>query len=134
MPNQEAVTVATKLVGNMFCRLSDPDQLHSNIAAQSGAQLMIQATMVREQTSTGRMLAQGMSCIQYYPTRFHSVYHILFSVWEASQDTTGCNGWAGESETCCQYASKSSIESAYRIARQNPLVCGRRQKEHYGTG
>ena len=28
IPNQEAITVATKLVDNVFCRLSMPTQLH----------------------------------------------------------------------------------------------------------
>ena len=40
MPNQEAVTVATKLVDNMFCRFSVPDQLHSDQGAQFESQLI----------------------------------------------------------------------------------------------
>ena len=31
IPNQEAVTVATALIDNMFCRFSIPDQLHSDM-------------------------------------------------------------------------------------------------------
>lgn len=31
MPNQEAVTVATKLVDNIFCRFSALDQLHTDM-------------------------------------------------------------------------------------------------------
>ncbi len=34
IPNQEAVTVAQKLVDQMFCRFSPPDQLHSDQGKQ----------------------------------------------------------------------------------------------------
>jgi len=40
IPNQEAVTVATKLVDNMFCTFSVPDQLHSDMGAQFEAKLI----------------------------------------------------------------------------------------------
>ena len=40
MPNQEAVTVATKLVDNIFCQFSVPDQLHSDMGAQFKSQLI----------------------------------------------------------------------------------------------
>ena len=41
----------------------------------------------------------------------------------------------GESETCSQYVLnlRRSLESAYRIARQNLLVSAHRQKEYYDT-
>ena len=41
----------------------------------------------------------------------------------------------GEFETCSQYVLnlRRSLESAYRIARQNLLVSAHRQKEHYDT-
>ena len=41
----------------------------------------------------------------------------------------------GKSETCCQYVSnlRHSLENAYCIARQNSLVCARRQKEYYDS-
>lgn len=34
IPNQEAVTVARKLVNQMFCRFSPPEQLHSDQGKQ----------------------------------------------------------------------------------------------------
>ena len=34
IPNQEAITVAHKLVENMFCRFSLPEQLHTDMRAQ----------------------------------------------------------------------------------------------------
>ena len=33
IPNQEATTVATKLIDNMFCRFGIPEQLHSDMGA-----------------------------------------------------------------------------------------------------
>lgn len=42
IPNQEAITVATKLVDNMFCRYSIPEQLHSDMGAQFESQVMKQ--------------------------------------------------------------------------------------------
>ena len=40
IPNQEAITVATKLVDHVFCRLSMPTQLHSDMGAQFESQLI----------------------------------------------------------------------------------------------
>ena len=40
IPNQEAITVATKLVDHVFCRLSIPTQLHSDMGAQFESQLI----------------------------------------------------------------------------------------------
>ena len=40
MPNQEAVTVAEKLVDEVFFRYSIPEQLHSDQGAQFESQLM----------------------------------------------------------------------------------------------
>lgn len=40
MPNQEAVTVAQKLVDQMFCRFSPPDQLHSDQGRQFESKVM----------------------------------------------------------------------------------------------
>ncbi len=34
IPNQEAITVATKLVNELFCRFSIPEQLHSDQGRQ----------------------------------------------------------------------------------------------------
>ena len=40
IPNQGAVTVAEKLVGEMFCRFSPPDQLHSDQGKQLESNLI----------------------------------------------------------------------------------------------
>ena len=40
IPNQEAITVADKLVGEMFCRFSPPDQLHSDQGKQFESNLI----------------------------------------------------------------------------------------------
>ena len=40
IPNQEAKTVATELVDNVFCRLSMSTQLHSDMVAQFESQLI----------------------------------------------------------------------------------------------
>jgi len=40
IPNQEAITVARKLVNNMFCRLSLPEQLHTNMGTQFESKLI----------------------------------------------------------------------------------------------
>ena len=34
IPNQEAITIAGKLVDNMFCHFGLPEQLHSDMGAQ----------------------------------------------------------------------------------------------------
>ena len=39
-PNQEAITVARKLVNKMFCRFSLPEQLHSDMSAQFESKLI----------------------------------------------------------------------------------------------
>ena len=40
IPNQEATTVAKKLVDNMFCRFSTPEQIHSDQGRQFEAKLL----------------------------------------------------------------------------------------------
>ena len=40
IPNQEAITVARKLVNNMFCRFSLPEQLHTDMGAQFESKLI----------------------------------------------------------------------------------------------
>ena len=40
IPNQEATTVAVKLVDEMFCRFFPPEQLHSDQGRQFGSQLI----------------------------------------------------------------------------------------------
>ena len=40
IPNQEAITLAHKLVNNMFCRFSLPEQLHSDMGAQFESKLI----------------------------------------------------------------------------------------------
>ena len=40
IPNQEAVTVAVKLVDEMFCRFSPPEQVHSDQGLQFESQLL----------------------------------------------------------------------------------------------
>ena len=40
IPNQEAITVATKLVDELFCRFSIPEQLHSDQGRQFESNLM----------------------------------------------------------------------------------------------
>ena len=40
IPNQEATTVATKLIDNMFCRFGIPEQLHSDMGAQFESTLL----------------------------------------------------------------------------------------------
>ena len=40
MPNQEAATVAKKLVDDMFCRFSVPEQLHSDQGKQFESSLL----------------------------------------------------------------------------------------------
>jgi len=34
MPNQEATTIAVKLIDNLFCQYAVPEQLHSDMGAQ----------------------------------------------------------------------------------------------------
>ena len=40
IPNQEAITIARKLVNQMFCRFSPPEQLHSDQGKQFESTLM----------------------------------------------------------------------------------------------
>ena len=40
IPNQEATTVACKLVDEMFCRFGIPEQLHSDMGAQFQSKLI----------------------------------------------------------------------------------------------
>ena len=40
IPDQEATTVVQKLVDEMFCRFSPPEQLHSDQGAQFESKLM----------------------------------------------------------------------------------------------
>ena len=40
IPNQGAITVARKLVDNMFCRFSLPEQLHTDMGAQFESKLI----------------------------------------------------------------------------------------------
>ena len=40
IPNQEALTVASKLVDDMFCRFSPPEQLHSDQGRQFELELV----------------------------------------------------------------------------------------------
>ena len=42
IPNQEAVTVARKLVDQMFCRFSPPEQLHSDQGKQFESEVMLE--------------------------------------------------------------------------------------------
>ena len=42
IPNQEAVTVAVKLVAEMFCRFSPPEQVHSDQGRQFELELLKQ--------------------------------------------------------------------------------------------
>ena len=43
-PNQEAVTVAQKLVDEMFCRFSTPEQLHSDQGHQFESDLIAEVS------------------------------------------------------------------------------------------
>ena len=43
IPNQEATTVAVKLIDSMFCRYSIPEQVHSDMGAQFESKSIIQA-------------------------------------------------------------------------------------------
>ena len=172
MPNQEAVTVATKLVDNMFCRFSVPDQLHSDMGAQFEAQLIKEicrmlhvkkthttpyhpqcdglverlnrtiqsmlATTVRDQSRTVEWEeCLPKVCFAYNTSEHASTGFTPFYLMYGRQARVPLDVMyglpPGKSETCCQYVSnlRHSLESAYRIARQNSLVSGHRQKEHY---
>jgi len=39
IPNQEAVTVAKRLIDNIFCQFSMPDKLHSDMGSQFEAEI-----------------------------------------------------------------------------------------------
>ena len=41
IPNQEATTVAVKLIDSMFCRYSIPEQLHSDMGAQFESKIIL---------------------------------------------------------------------------------------------
>ncbi|KAL5469080.1 hypothetical protein EMCRGX_G030273 [Ephydatia muelleri] len=50
IPNQEAVTVAEKLVNEMFCRFSPPEQLHSDQGRQFESKLIGEVLVPRGQS------------------------------------------------------------------------------------
>ena len=62
IPNQEAITVADKVVGEMFCRFSPPDQPHSDQGKQFESNLIAEicALLQIKKSRTTPYHPQGM--------------------------------------------------------------------------
>ena len=75
IPNQEAKTVADKLVGEMFCRFSPSYQLHSDQGKQFESNLMAEicGLLQIKKSQTTPYHPQGNGLVE----RFNAVEHVL---------------------------------------------------------
>ena len=77
IPNQEAVTVAEKLVDNFFCRFSTPEQLHSDQGRQFEAEICKLLHIDKSRTTPYHPQSDGLIEIQPHTSKHAGGFSVL---------------------------------------------------------